>query len=267
MSRIQQAFTKLEAHQRKALIPYITAGYPTAQQTVPFMHRMVKAGADILELGIPFSDPIADGPIIQEAAEVALAQNIGVTEVFDMVRQFRQQDTHTPLVLMGYANSIENYHFQQGQGRFAQTAKEVGVDGLVIVEYLPEMCRAFKSELDKLDIDLIFLLSPTSNTKRIQEVAKLASGYVYYVSLKGVTGANHLDIHSVSQKICDIQKHITIPISVGFGVHDTTSAQAIAKIANGVIIGSKLIQLIQSKGMDATESFIHQVRLAMDNPK
>ncbi len=235
--RIAAAFDRAAKQQRAALIPYIAAGNPLPESTVPLMHALVKAGADVIELGIPFSDPMADGPVIQRAAEHAIAQGIGLKHVLGMVADFRKQDQVTPIVLMGYANPIENI----GQQAFAEQAEQAGVDGLLTVDYPPEEIDDFVGLLNKHHIAPIFLLAPTSTDARIQAVGKIARGYVYYVSLNGVTGAGHLDTADVAMRLKGIRKHVALPVGVGFGISDAQSAQSISLVADAVVIGSKLI--------------------------
>ncbi len=235
--RIAAAFDRAAQQQRAALIPYIAAGNPLPESTVPLMHALVKAGADVIELGIPFSDPMADGPVIQRAAEHAIAQGIGLKHVLGMVAEFRKHDQVTPIVLMGYANPIENI----GQQAFAEQAEQAGVDGLLTVDYPPEEIDDFVGLLNKHHIAPIFLLAPTSTDARIQAVGKIARGYVYYVSLNGVTGAGHLDTADVAMRLKGIRKHVALPVGVGFGISDAQSAQSISLVADAVVIGSKLI--------------------------
>jgi len=235
--RIAAAFERAAQQQRAALIPYIAAGNPLPATTVPLMHALVKAGADVIELGIPFSDPMADGPVIQRAAEHAIAQGIGLKHVLTMVSEFRQKDQQTPVVLMGYANPIENI----GQQAFAEQAEKVGVDGLLTVDYPPEEIDDFVGLLNKHHIAPIFLLAPTSTEARIRAVGKIARGYVYYVSLNGVTGAGHLDTADVAMRLKGIRQHVDLPVGVGFGISDAKSAQSISLVADAVVIGSKLI--------------------------
>jgi tryptophan synthase alpha chain len=235
--RIAAAFSRAAQQKRAALIPYIAAGNPLPESTVPLMHALVKAGADIIELGIPFSDPMADGPVIQRAAEHAIAQGIGLKHVLVMVAEFRKQDHVTPIVLMGYANPIEN----MGQQAFAEQAEKVGVDGLLTVDYPPEEIDDFVGLLNQHHIAPIFLLAPTSTETRIRAVGKIARGYVYYVSLNGVTGAGHLDTADVAMRLKSIRQHVALPVGVGFGISDAKSAQSISLVADAVVIGSKLI--------------------------
>ncbi len=268
MSRIQATFAALQAAGRKALIPYVTAGFPFADITPALMHGMVEAGVDVIELGVPFSDPMADGPVIQKAGEKALAMGVGMAQVLDMVRSFRQRNQTTPVVLMGYANPVERYEQQRGKGAFARDAAEAGMDGLLIVDYPPEECEQFASELRSHGIDLIFLLAPTSTDERIQQVARVASGYVYYVSLKGVTGSGALDTAAVEAMLPRIRQHVKIPVGVGFGIRDAATAQVIGRVADAVVIGSRLIQLIEDqpheKVVGITVDFLRSIRKALD---
>lgn len=272
MSRIQGTFAALAAQGRKALIPFVTAGFPYADVTPELMHGMVTAGADVIELGVPFSDPSADGPVIQRSGDKALALGIGLTQVLAMVREFRLQDANTPVVLMGYANPIERYDQRHGQGAsgsaFVRDAAAAGVDGVLVVDYPPEECVEFAAELRAHQMDLIFLLAPTSTDERMAQVAAVAGGYVYYVSLKGVTGAGSLDTDAVSAMLPRIRRHIQIPVGVGFGIRDGATAAAIAKVADAVVIGSKMIQLIENAPRDAVattaQAFLRDIRGAMD---
>lgn len=241
MSRIQAAFEQLRAQGRKALIPYVTAGDPLPSITVDLISAMAEAGADVIELGVPFSDPMADGPVIQRASERALAQGVNLAQVLSMVREFRGRNTKTPVVLMGYANPIEHY----GVDKFVADAKTSGVDGVLVVDYPPEECEAFAKSLQAAQMDPIFLLAPTSTEERMRHVGQIASGYVYYVSLKGVTGAGHLDIEAVARMIPKIKAHVRVPVGVGFGIRDASTAQAVAKVSDGVVIGSAIVQLLE----------------------
>ncbi len=268
MSRIDATFARLKAEGRKALIPYVTAGFPSADITPELMHGMVSAGADVIELGVPFSDPMADGPVIQKAGEAALALGVGMTQVLAMVSTFRQQDSTTPVVLMGYANPVERYDGVHGPDAFVRDAAVAGVDGLLVVDYPPEECEAFAAKLRAHGIDLIFLLAPTSTPERMAQVARIASGYVYYVSLKGVTGAGHLDTEAVGQMIPRIRQHVGIPVGVGFGIRDARTAQAVGSAADAVVIGTRLIQLIDNQPRDQVvpiaASFVREIREALD---
>ncbi len=268
MSRIAPTLAALAAQGRKALIPYVMAGHPGLATTVPLMHAMVAAGANIIELGIPFSDPMADGPVIQKAGEAALRLGVGTSDVLAMVREFRAQDRTTPVVLMGYANPVECYNLQHGADGFVKDAAAAGVDGVLIVDYPPEECEAFAATLRAHDLDLIFLLAPTSTDARMDLVARVASGYVYYVSLKGVTGAGHLDTAAVEAMLPRIRAHVSVPVGVGFGIRDAQTAQAIGRVADAVVIGSRLIQLLESsppgQEIAEVESFLRNVRQALD---
>ena len=272
MSRIQATMTALLAQGRTALIPYVTAGFPYADITPELMHAMVAGGADVIELGVPFSDPSADGPVIQKAGEKALGFGIGLTQVLDMVRSFRSQDNTTPVVLMGYANPVERYDIKQGTGAsesaFIRDAAAAGVDGMLIVDYPPEECTAFAAELRAHGMDLIFLLAPTSTNQRMAQVAEVASGYVYYVSLKGVTGAGTLDVEAVEAMLPRIRQHVSVPVGVGFGIRDAATAKAIGKVADAVVIGSKIIQLIQDQPRErvaaVAQAFLQEIRTALD---
>ena len=268
MSRIASTFSALQAQGRKALIPYVTAGFPFADITPALMHGMVEAGADVIELGVPFSDPMADGPVIQKAGEKALSLGIGMVQVLDHVREFRKRNSTTPVVLMGYANPVERYDQKHGGGAFVRDAAAAGVDGVLIVDYPPEECEAFAASLREHGMDLIFLLAPTSTDERMAQVARVASGYVYYVSLKGVTGSGALDTSAVEQMLPRIRQHVTIPVGVGFGIRDAATAQAIGKVADAVVIGSRIIQLIEdqehAKVVPITIDFLRGIRKAMD---
>lgn len=241
MFRIATAFDKLRQQHKKALIPFITAGDPEPAMTVALMHQLVKAGADVIELGVPFSDPMADGPTIQRASERALKHHVGLKDVLGMVAEFRNSDTSTPVVLMGYANPVE----AMGYEKFAARAKECGVDGVLTVDYPPEECEEWVEHLRHHGIDAIFLLSPTTPPTRIAQVAKMAQGYVYYVSLKGVTGASHLDLNEVAGKLAQLRSLISIPIGVGFGIRDGATAKAVAGLADAVVVGSRIIEEIE----------------------
>jgi tryptophan synthase alpha chain len=269
MSRIAATFEKLAQQKRKALIPYITAGFPYADITPDLMQAMVDAGSDVIELGVPFSDPMADGPVIQKAGEKALAFGIGLAQVLAMVREFRSRDSSTPVVLMGYANPVERYELSHGKSSFARDAAAAGVDGVLVVDYPPEECETFAAELKNNGLDLIFLLAPTSTDQRIQQVARVASGYVYYVSLKGVTGAGNLDTDAVEKALPPIRKHVKIPVGVGFGIRDAATAKAIGRVADAVVIGTKVIQVVEElpreKVLPALSAFLREVRQALDD--
>jgi tryptophan synthase alpha chain len=265
MSRIGKVFDALGARGRKALIPYVTAGDPYPEATVELMLAMAQAGADVIELGVPFSDPMADGPVIQRAAERALARGIGMPQVLDFVRGFRKENDTTPVVLMGYANPVERY----GISRFVADAAQAGVDGVLVVDYPPEECEAFAGTLREAGLDPIFLLAPTSTEARIKDVARVASGYVYYVSLKGVTGAGHLDTAAVAEMVPKIKAHVKLPVGVGFGIRDAQSAKAVGAVSDAVVIGSAIVQLLETQTRDnvapAGGRFIAGIREALDS--
>jgi tryptophan synthase alpha chain len=242
MSRIQTVFDKLKQHQRKALIPFFTAGDPDPKLTVPLLHALAESGADVIELGVPFSDPMADGPTIQRASERALKHGVSLHDVLDMVAAFRKKDVSTPIVLMGYGNPIE----AMGWETFAKRCAEVGVDGVLTVDFPPEESHEAFAHLDKHGIDPIFLLAPTSTDARMERVAKQARGYVYYVSLKGVTGAGNLDLSAIAERIPQLRQHIKLPIGVGFGIRDAATALAVAKLCDGVVVGSRIVQEIEN---------------------
>ncbi len=241
MNRIDRTFAKLKQNNRKALIPFITAGDPSREMTVPLLHALVAAGADVLELGVPFSDPMADGPTIQRASERALKLGVSLRSVLDMVAAFRQQDALTPVVLMGYGNPIE----AMGWDVFAQRAALVGVDGVLTVDFPPEESHDAFEHLQRHNIAPIFLLAPTTKESRIAQVAKLARGYVYYVSLKGVTGSGSIDLSAIEEKMPQLRKHIKLPIGVGFGIRDAATAKAVAALCDGVVVGSRIVQEIE----------------------
>jgi tryptophan synthase alpha chain len=241
MSRISTLFGKLRQNQRKALIPFITAGDPEPGMMVPLMHELVQAGADIIELGVPFSDPMADGPTIQRSSERALKHRVALKDVLAMVEEFRERDSRTPVVLMGYANPVEAI----GYDAFTARAKACGVDGVLIVDYPPEESVEWVKYLKHQEIAPIFLLSPTTPQQRVEQVATMAEGYVYYVSLKGVTGSLHLDLRDVAEKLAALRSRISIPIGVGFGIRDSATAKAVAELADAVVVGSRIIEEIE----------------------
>ncbi|MBB5189977.1 tryptophan synthase alpha chain [Silvimonas terrae] len=266
MSRIQTTLGALQQQNRQALIPFITAGDPRPGITVELMHALVKGGADVIELGVPFSDPMADGPVIQRASERALKHNVSLKNVLEMVAEFRQTDDKTPVVLMGYANPVERWGYES----FAAAAHSAGVDGVLTVDMPPEeaedLARIFKAN----QIDPIFLLAPTTPVSRIQAVNKLAAGYAYYVSLKGVTGASHLDVSNVAERIAVIKQHLTVPVGVGFGIRDAETARSVAQIADAVVIGSRLVQEVEAgeEGLaDRLTAFLSGVRAAIDTAR
>ena len=271
MSRIAACFEALKGQGRKALIPYVCAGDPFPDVTVEVMHAMADAGADVIELGVPFSDPMADGPVIQRASERALAHGIGLPQVLADVRAFRATDTTTPVVLMGYANPIERYDQRHGTDAFARDAAEAGVDGVLVVDYPPEECEAFAGRLTAHGLDPIFLLAPTSTEQRMADVGRIARGYVYYVSLKGVTGAGHLDTDAVATMVPRIRQHVRVPVGVGFGIRDAETAMAVGAVSDAVVIGSRLIQILETQTRDNVASeaaaFIRDIRRALDTLK
>jgi len=264
MSRIQDTFARLKNENKKALIPFITAGYPDPQYTVEFMHALVRGGSDIIELGVPFSDPMADGPVIQRSSEKALEHGVTIFDILDLVREFRKSDQNTPVVLMGYANPVERV----GVEIFVQKASESGVDGVLIVDYPPEESEYFAGLMKQNKMDTIFLLAPTSTEKRMQTIGAIASGYVYYVSLKGVTGASTIDLDEVGSIVKVVKKHVPIPVCVGFGIRDGETARAVGLLSDGVVIGSRLIQVIDSAEKNARisdlEAFVLEIRKRMD---
>lgn len=266
MSRIAQKFQALKQQGRRALIPYITAGDPEPWMTVPLMHALVKNGADILELGVPFSDPMADGPVIQRAAERALKHHISMTRVLAMVGEFRAKDKTTPVVLMGYLNPIE----AMGYERFAREAAAAGVDGALTVDLPPEEAEAFQSSLKSHGLDTIFLLAPTSPPERIKLITRAASGFIYYVSLRGVTGASNLDLREVAAKLGNIRGHTNLPLGVGFGISSPETAAQVAEIADAVIVGSAVVKRMEEmvanpdKILSEVPAFIAHLREAMD---
>jgi tryptophan synthase alpha chain len=264
MSRIQGRFQSLARDKRKALIPYITAGDPHPSLTVPLMRGLVEAGANILELGVPFSDPMADGPVIQRAGERALKHGVGLADVLRLVSEFRKIDSATPIVLMGYANPIE----AMGLEKFVSAAKSAGVDGAIVVDYPPEECEDFSALMKNSALDPVFLLAPTSTDKRIAEVARIGSGYLYYVSLRGITGAAKIDLGAVGARIPKIRAATKLPIGVGFGIRDADSARRVAQTADAVVIGSRIIQEIEAGSSDQAvarvKAFLKPIRQALD---
>ena len=268
MSRIAATLAALREQRRKALIPYFTVGDPTADGTAEIMQAAAEGGADIIELGVPFSDPMADGPVIQKASERALSRGIGMTQVLAAVRDFRSVNQATPVVLMGYANPIERYDQLHGAGKFVAAAAAAGVDGVLVVDYPPEECADFAEGLRRHDMDPIFLLAPTSTEARMREVGSLASGYVYYVSLKGVTGSGHLDTAGVAEMLPRIRSFVSVPVGVGFGIRDAQTACAVARVADAVIIGTRMVQILEGAPRDnaaaAARGFLSEIRAALD---
>lgn len=267
MSRIQKAFDRLNAEGRKALIPFITAGDPDAAMTLPLMHALVEAGADVIELGVPFSDPMADGPTIQRASERALAKGMSLRKVLQLVSAFRTENDRTPVVLMGYANPIE----AMGLERFAEKAAQSGVDGVLVVDYPPEEAEKFGAAMKAHGMDPIFLIAPTSTAERIAQVATIASGYVYYVSLAGVTGSGALNVDAVAQKLPAIREKTGLPVGVGFGIRDAATAARIAAFADAVVVGSRIIEEIEKSTAETAcanvKALVADIRRGVDEVK
>jgi len=265
MPRIAASFAKLKEQGRKALIPFITAGDPDPKLTVPVMHALAKAGADVIELGVPFSDPMADGPVIQRSSERALKHDVSLRDVLGHVTEFRKTDRVTPIVIFGYANPIE----AMGLERFADAAKKADADGVLVVDYPPEEAQPLVKLLDERGLDTIFLLSPTTTDDRLGQVAKLGRGYLYYVSLRGVTGAANIDLSSVAARVKHVRGFARLPVGVGFGIRDAQSARAIGAVADAVVIGSALIQEIENAPRDQVTAritrFLAPIREALDN--
>ena len=263
-NRIDATFAALKASNRRALIPFITAGDPSLDSTLPTMHALANAGADVIELGVPFSDPMADGPVIQRSSERALAKGMSLRKVLAIVTEFRKTNSKTPVVLMGYANPIEAI----GQAKFVDAAAAAGVDGVLVVDYPPEEADDFSALLQGKGLAPIFLLAPTSTPERIAHVARLARGYVYYVSLRGVTGAGHLDVDEVAGKVAAIKAAVPVPVGVGFGIRDGATAKRIGAFADAVVIGSALVQTMFDAPADqvanAGGAWLGEVRKAMD---
>ncbi len=267
MSRLKNRFDELAKTGRKALIPFITAGDPSPEFTIPLMHAMVKAGADVIELGVPFSDPMADGPVIQRASERALEHHMGLRKVLTMVMEFRKTDQQTPVVLMGYLNPIEIMGYEE----FANAAHRAQVDGVLTVDLPPEEAENCVALLKAREIDQIFLLAPNSSSERIRKMDAVGSGYLYYVSLKGVTGAGHIDTADVARKLAQIKENTQLPVGVGFGVKDAETAQTVAHLADGVVVGSALISKIEEnlinpeKAQSEIIELLTSMRQAMDS--
>jgi tryptophan synthase alpha chain len=266
MSRIEKCFESLRSRGRKGLVPFITAGDPVADITVPLMHAMVNAGADLIELGIPFSDPMADGPVIQKANQRALAHGTSLRDVLDMVKQFRQQDEATPVLFMGYLNPVEAMGYEE----FAEAAQQAGVDGLLIVDLPPEEASEFNELLYLREIDPVYLLAPTSTPQRMEIVSLEARGFVYYVSIRGVTGSASLDYDEIRQSINEIRQHTRLPVGVGFGINSPESAVKIGEHADAVVIGSAIVKMMEDYNGDkqavieAVCGFLRGVRDALD---
>jgi tryptophan synthase alpha chain len=267
MSRIQSYFKSLKESNKKALIPFITAGDPHPSETVKLMHALVTSGADMIELGIPFSDPIADGPVIQRASERALKNSVGITSTIKLAAEFRKENKDTPVILMGYANPIEAI----GIDNFIDLINDAGVDGVITVDYPPEESSVFVSKLRKYDIDSIFLLSPTTDDDRIKLIVDQASGFLYYVSLKGVTGSANIDIQQVADRVKNIQKHTDLPIAVGFGVRDAKTANEVALVSDAVVIGSRIVREIEDADPDnlipKINSLMTEIKSAIDSKR
>ena len=267
MSRIQNYFKSLKESNKKALIPFITAGDPHPSKTVKLMHALVTSGADMIELGIPFSDPIADGPVIQRASERALKNSVGITSTIKLAAEFRKENKDTPVILMGYANPIEAI----GIDNFIDLINDAGVDGVITVDYPPEESSVFVSKLRKYDIDSIFLLSPTTDDDRIKLIVDQASGFLYYVSLKGVTGSANIDIQQVADRVKNIQKHTDLPIAVGFGVRDAKTANEVALVSDAVVIGSRIVREIEDADPDnlipKINSLMTEIKSAIDSKR
>lgn len=265
MSRIKATFDRLQAVGRKALVPYVTSGHPTRDATVGIMQALVAGGADVIELGVPFSDPMADGPTIQRANEQALALGVGMRDVLGYVRAFRALDDTTPIVLMGYANPIE----RMGIDRFADEARAAGIDGVIVVDYPPQESRSFAQVMVSHGIDPIFLLAPTSTEARIDEVLAVARGYVYYVSLKGITGGV-IDTDDVRRRVGIIKARTQLPVGVGFGIRDGVTARAVGEVADAVIIGTRMIQVLEdgdpAGAAERARVFTAGIRAALDAP-
>jgi len=264
MSRIAATFSRLARQGRKALVPFVTAGDPDPAQAVALMHALVRGGADIVELGVPFSDPMADGPVIQRSSERALRHGVSLKGVLGYLAEFRRTDTTTPVVLFGYANPIES----MGVERFADAAAAAGADGVLVVDYPPEEARGLVALLDARGIDTIFLLSPTTTDERLKQAAALGRGYLYYVSLRGVTGAAHLDFADVAERVRHIREFVRLPVGVGFGIRDAASASAVGAVADAVVIGSALIQALEAappaEAADRAQRFLAPIRAALD---
>jgi len=266
MSRLKARFDALKTSGRKALIPYVTAGDPLPWVTVPLMHAMVDAGADVIELGVPFSDPMADGPVIQLACERALKNKMTLGKVLAMVKEFREKDKKTPVVLMGYLNPVE----VMGYEAFAKSAAEAGVDGVLTVDMPPEEAGEFVPVMRNAGLDPIFLMAPNSTPERMRKVSEIAQGFVYYVSFKGVTGANSLDVTEVANKVTELRQHLNLPIGVGFGIRDAESAAAVSRVADGVVVGSALVSRIAEdakkpdRALARVPQFLKELRMAID---
>ncbi|MEM6580171.1 MAG: tryptophan synthase subunit alpha [Pseudomonadota bacterium] len=270
MSRIAGCFAALKEQGRTALVPYIVAGDPDISVTVPLMHRMVDCGADIIELGVPFSDPMSEGPVIQLAHERALGNSISLRDVIAVVQEFRRDNDTTPVLLMGYANPVE----RMGYATFADTAAAAGVDALLTVDIPPEEVESVNAELKRVGMDNIFLVAPTTPDERVARITEAASGFVYYVSVKGVTGSGNLDVDDVAKHVALIRDHTQLPVSVGFGIKDASSAAAVAGVADGVVVGSALVAAMakvmqtdgdKEAGMQAVAALLSDIRQGIDS--
>jgi tryptophan synthase alpha chain len=265
MSRIAGRFNELRSRGRKGLIAYICAGDPSRASTVPLLHALARAGADVIEVGVPFSDPMADGPVIQRAAERAIRNGVGLKDTIALVAEFRRSDTATPIVLMGYANPIE----RMGRTQFAHAAQTAGVDGVIVVDYPPEEAVESSGQLRAAGIDPIFLVTPTTTDARIAAIAAQAAGFLYYVSLKGITGAAHLDVGAVASRLPMIRRYTGLPVAVGFGIRDAATAKAVAHVADAIVIGSRIIEEMEAvsaeHAVQAAEKFVADIRIAIDN--
>jgi len=262
MSRLKGVFSQMKANQRKALVPYVVAGDPSAEGTVELLHRLVAAGADVLELGVPFSDPMAEGPVIQQGHERALANGMTLRGVLRIVSEFREQDQSTPIVMMGYANPIERFGYE----RFAAAGAEAGVDALITVDLPPEEVERLEGALREYELDNIFLISPTTPEDRIRTIVDRASGFIYCVAVKGVTGSGQLNVAEVADRVSLIRDMTTLPVAVGFGIKDADSARAVAGVADAVVVGSALIdKMVQARSADPSldEIQIHQAAVKL----
>lgn len=264
-NRIDRRFAKLRSEGRKALVTYIVAGDGGLENTVPLMHQLVESGSDLIELGVPFSDPMAEGPVIQKGHERALANKASLRKCLALVKEFRQGDTDTPVILMGYANPIE----KMGAEPFADAARDAGVDGTLTVDLPAEEAGPLNRLLRERDLRNIFLMTPTTSDARVEEIAGLASGFVYYVSLKGVTGAGHLDADSVRENLTRIRRFTDLPLCVGFGIKDGASARAVSEHGDGAVVGSLLVSAIgeaadAAAAKDRVAALVSEVRTALD---
>jgi tryptophan synthase alpha chain len=265
VNRIAARFARLDASRRKALVPFVTAGDPSLEATVPVLHALVAAGADLLELGVPFSDPMADGPVIQRSSERALERGAGSARVFELVREFRRDDADTPLVLMGYLNPVE----ARGAQAYVDAAAEAGVDGLLLVDLPPEEAAPVRACCNARGLSLISLAAPTTSAARLPGLASAAQGYLYYVSFAGVTGAQLNDLGEVAGKVAELKAHASVPVLVGFGIKDAASAAAVGACADGVVVGSALVERLAAATSPAQAAalageFLAPLRAALD---